>query len=356
MLKIDTCLSLVADRAPRLRGEQLGSRLPAPFTFWNAFGLGQHFERHPHQPRALEQYSIAQLSRISHVDIPLFFEDVQLLLCGALQSTRTLIQAQRCITQTDPATECQQQAIIAGKLKLYHNELRRLRRGSSKGANDPGSRRKLMWIYTGKEESEDPGWQKTVELRLVSIERHTSLIESLAGMNLFADVQMLGARMTQAQTDAPESMQESARVFAWAGSSNGRMALLHAMAALIHFQQGLPDQPIYTDIVSALAMTTASIILYSWFGCIPYDNDSNGWGSAQPNISLDYIRQRTGDQPPDDVMHWVKSGGSVAAIDGWQLGRKLYSQHMASVLAKLKPVRDTWPLCEPFSAALEAQI
>ncbi|KAH8168400.1 fungal zn(2)-Cys(6) binuclear cluster domain-containing protein [Sarocladium implicatum] len=357
MLKIDACLCLIGDRSPRIRGEELGSRLPVPFTIWNSYGLGQHFERAPHQPRELEQYSISQLLQISHVDIPLFYEDIQLILSAAIQSSRQVAQAQQQGVHVDLVAAKQRHAFTADRLELCEKRLHCLHHAVRPNTTDPDTRRLLLWTYTGKEEPEDKSSPELVVSRLVCIDKSTSLMESLARMNLHADVRMLGTRMTQSQTNSPESLRTSPTVLAWADSPTGRMALLDAMAALIHFEKGSPDNDAaHVDIIGALAMTSAAIILYSWLGCIQHDAESQEWSSGQATLSLDYIRSGPVAPPPCMITSWIESGGPVTAIDGWQLSKRMYSQHMTTLLSKLKPVRDTWPLCEPFAVALEAQI
>lgn len=357
MFKIDTCLSLAGNKAPRMRSEELQGFIPVPFTQWNAFGLGPHFERFPHQPRAAEQYTISQLLRISSIDISVFYEDLQLLLCEAVQRTWQLVQTRRMDANLLRPVESLQPMDINKKLIMCCKEIRRLSLAMRDDSQDLETRKLLLWVYTGKEEPGDPGWEDTVSARILSMKISTLMLQCLANMNLHSDVELLKAHITQPKSDSQEAIRTAAHISAWAHSPDGRLAFLHSMATFIHYDKVSPTEyTVHTDICAALAVTTASAIIQVWLNCILRDDEvnSHAWGQGTVNLKMDWIRESA--ELPQEVIRWAELGTPIAAVDGWSLRKDMYGQLLVRVLAKLQSLRGQWPLCEPVAAALEAQV
>ncbi|KAL2214532.1 hypothetical protein CC79DRAFT_1392378 [Sarocladium strictum] len=357
MFKIDTCLSLAGNRAPRMRREELHVFLPVPFTLWNAFGLGHHFARLPQQPRAPEQYTISQFLRFSHIDIPVFYEDVQLILCDAIQCTWQLAQTRRMDARLAGPVESVAPVDVEKKLIMASKETACLGRAMTDGSMDVETRALLMWVYTGKEEQTDPGWADSVAARIFLLNTSTLMLQCLANMNLHADVEVLKAHLTQARSDLGEAAQIGAHIPTWAHSPDGRLAFLHAMATFNHYERTTPSESVvHTDICAALAVTTASVIISVWL-CYTLRVDeimSHAWGQGGVNLRSDVVFEAN--QLPEEVLSWTQSGVPIAAVDGWSLGRTEYGRILARVLSRLQVLRSIWPLCEPVAVAVETQV
>lgn len=359
MFKIDTCLFLTDNRAPRIRREELIVMLPVPFTHWNAFGLGQHFERWPRQIREPEKYTISQLLRSPSIEFPVFYEDIQLILCEAAQWTWQLAQTRKADLHVLNPVESLQPMDIKKKLILCCKELRRLARAINEPDRDPDTRQMVLWAYTGKEEPGDPGWEETVLARVLSMYMSSLMLQCLGNMHLHSDIEFLKMQLTRSKPPSQDELRDNGHlsvVAVWAHSPDGRLAFLHAMATFVHYaKRSLAEYAVHTDICTALAMTTAAVVMQQWLGCILLGDEARAreWGQGEYNLKADWLREAK--ELPEEVIRWAETGTPIAAVDGWPLSTGMYGHLMSRILDNLKFVRETWPMCEPVAAALEVQ-
>jgi hypothetical protein len=171
--QFDAYFALAHDKPPMLHRQEVGAGLTSTFTLWNAHGIDKFAARLPDEPPKRSGCQVSEMTSRpdSFQSSQLFVEDVQLGLCGLLQTVWVLRQSPSSKTGGYPGNTFQKILLIE-TLDEWKYELDKISKLADARNITNKATRDLLLAYRGEDDSV-----------AASLERITTLIQD--GMVLY---------------------------------------------------------------------------------------------------------------------------------------------------------------------------
>lgn len=239
---------------------------------WNAHGLGQLYPRVRRELTQRQDYRMSQLMTITDTNLPfpLFAEDVELILLGAANDVWTY---RRQYAASTAAHLANQRMTIMVQLELCKHQLNRMYGIQAYPKDHRAELEVMLTAYYGREEEESSPVLLTEAMRRFSQGTfNAAMLHSLLELHMCADVQQLVDTVSGIY-DGNELyteilLQKELRVAEWAGSMDGRAAVIRAATALRLYEEFAAntgnDNNKCLDPVVQIALLAASVVVRAW--------------------------------------------------------------------------------------------
>ncbi|CAM1508856.1 Fc.00g025950.m01.CDS01 [Cosmosporella sp. VM-42] len=208
VFQLDTYLALAHGQPPMLHRQEMNVELSPTFSLWNAFGIMVCSKRLSEEPAGRTASMISEMTKSpgSFKSSPLLIEDIQLGMCGILQTVWVL-------AESFPV-------LVIDKLDSWKTELDKTNDLINADNFTTGGTNYLLLAYRGEENS-----------ATAALERITTLLQDAMVLYYFLKLYALsGLRISG--DDVLRKKIEDPPTQAWKPSINGREALICALEML----------------------------------------------------------------------------------------------------------------------------
>lgn len=176
--QFDTYFALAHVQPPILHRQELGVELPSTFALWNAYGLDIFATRQLEEPPARSDFQVSEMTNCpnSFTSSELLVEDVQLGLCGLLQSIWALKQSVPSKMAGYPSGAFPA-VLLLETLDAWKHELDKINELAVTRTITTEAARYLLLAYRGEDDS-----------AAASLDRTTTLVQD--GMVLYYHLRM----------------------------------------------------------------------------------------------------------------------------------------------------------------------
>ncbi|EHK26387.1 uncharacterized protein TRIVIDRAFT_218551 [Trichoderma virens Gv29-8] len=336
LFKAETHLSIFCQQRPRLLDDELDATLPSTFALRNCYRLDIFLQRYQRErdTQHRNHIKLPWMIRNPHMFLSgsLLIEDINLGLCGLLFDVISQSQHFRIFSDIfqDPSAGTTRDRVLQ-RLSLWATHIQTAADQFTAAAdascitdNGIDTTDPFLEPFLGEEEETYPesNWRMLVSFRAKTLIHETTVLYHLLHILLSVDhlrtiahlavTQLPGYRITSEQTKI-RRRNEIAEIGKWAGSSEGRHGIIHALAVLqvadvMLQREESHDSSHHLDYIVYVAVAYGALIFAGWLGHIdtvcrcsegeaPINLEATAW-----EIDEGQIRRA-----------WVEHGGRASA-------------------------------------------
>ncbi|KAI9155487.1 Transcription factor 1 [Paramyrothecium foliicola] len=274
--KADAYLSLLTNDPPTLRLEELGLGQISTTAIWNAHGLDVFFRRWPCEPHDRTQYRLCDMAASTFrnaMPSVVLVEDIQHSMLGLIPDVWALGYARQNYGTLGP-NHNPIKDIICGQLDLCQDQLNRIVGLLANTGIQSQPAEALLGAYSCKEEPGHRNWKEDVKARIYSHVLIATALYHLLNMYLYADLSAIKAAFAQPANAEAVGMnstpfeQRKQQIFQrWADSTDGRVAVAHAISCLAAYQRAVAGAEARGDTVDPMlhtALISSAMVVWAW--------------------------------------------------------------------------------------------
>lgn len=268
-------MSLLTNDAPTLRLEELSIGIISTTAMWNSYGLDVFFRRWPCEPHDRLPYKIRDLSHGTFRNFTpsvVLVEDVQYSLLSMLPDIWAYSQGRQGYGGVAP-NQTALKKMVCDHLQLCQDHINRIvgLLAHTGIQTQPGEA--LLGAYSCKEEPGHRSWKDNVKARIYSHIMTTTMLYHLLSMYVFADLPNLKLRFSRAMELGTTGLgmaplePKDAAIDTWANSTDGRIAVAHAICCLSVYERAVSAEEARGGTVDPILHSTllsSAAVVWAW--------------------------------------------------------------------------------------------
>ncbi|KAH8198974.1 hypothetical protein TruAng_006851 [Truncatella angustata] len=280
LFKVETQIALIYHQRPRLLDDELDAFLPSSFALRNCFRMDVFLHRRKIEDPSRSQVKMLRMIRHPEKFLPnaVLVEDIHLGLCGLLFDTLRQAQLRAVIgTWDDPSAIAMRDGVVQ-RLAVWAKHLKAL---AEKSRSDGSSLADMQFISTYLDREDEirsrPLDMRLVKARVKSMINEVTMLYHLlqlllsVGRRIIEHLKFMAAiNLDSIKEDERVRYDEAKSVLeSWAGSTEGRTALLHALAMLSIAQVYLKEHSAVLEYpfpgsISHITIALSALVLDGW--------------------------------------------------------------------------------------------
>ncbi|KAI9150009.1 Short-chain dehydrogenase chyC [Paramyrothecium foliicola] len=192
LFRVETLISIICLQRPRILDDELDAHLPSSFALRNCYGMHVFLHRQQVEDPSRSKVQMLWMIRQPETFYPnkVLVEDIQLGLCGLHFDILRIAQLHTSLSTCHDPTLRSMRDDIGKQLVFWAGHLEAVAKTLS--SHNPYSTDKALGsAYLGQEESSDPGGQRQVIARIMSIFHETTLLYHLLRLLLSTSLRNL---------------------------------------------------------------------------------------------------------------------------------------------------------------------